>query len=1038
MTVLLAACFFVSGAAGLVYEVLWSRHLALLFGANAEAVGLVLAVFMSGLGLGSRAFGGLADRTRAPLRLYAALEAGIGLFALATGPLLAVVSRTFPVLAAALGGGPSAAAAAKAVLAAAVLFPPAFLMGGTLPALARALAGDVKHAPRVVSFLYAVNLAGAVLGAAAAGFWAVEHAGLAATMRCAAAADLAVAAAAFAASRRFASPSVPGAASAAPAPEPLDAWSSAALFTGLFASGAVFMLDEVVFTRLLSLSFGVSSYSFTLVLVLCLLGLGIGGFAASARAARDPVGLASFGRVQLASAALLGLAMAAVPLVSRTLVTARQVPGLSFGASLGLKCALAAALLLPVACVAGAGMPLLLAFVAGRPGGVGTAVGRAALVNTAGTLAGSLAVGFVLVTALGSQATLRLGALASLGAGLLALAAARGRPGAAAVSCSGALALGILLVPTWPDWVFLRSDTTPRMAPAATRLEFEQRARVANAERLFFEEGRSATVAVLQGARTRTLVSNGHPEASDLGDMGTQLGVAIVPLVLHPAPRDVLVIGFASGVTADAAARAPGVERVDVAELETAMFRAAARFAHVNHGVLSNPKVRLHPADARSLIAAGGRRWDVVLSEPSNLWRAGVSNLFTADFYASARGALKPGGIFAQWLQLYGLRWETLRDVFATLAGSFPYAEVWFVDGGDVVLLGSERPIVASRARAEAALAGPFREDLRAYLAVPEPAEFWARYLLGRADLDALVAGSGRVNTDDRPTVEFAAPRDLFKPGEENAMRLIEEKIARGRFAPPLDGEPPTRAESWAGLAGMYGMAARPALGRAAALRAFDAEPRPARALRAARFALAEGSPADADADLERARAAGADPAEAADVEGRLRTAQGRVEDALAAFARADTSGAPGLERLSLLALYGSEDETLEQAARLLSARSRGELAGADAARVVEDAARGVRTPEGAERALAAIERWIGRDTVVPRIPVLKARAALLLRAGRAAEAVRACAEAEALSALDLDLMATRVQALRALGRNAEAGRAERDRARWSGEPPPR
>ena len=601
------------------------------------------------------------------------------------------------------------------------------------------------------------------------------------------------------------------------------------------------MLDEVVFTRLLSLAFGVSSYSFTLVLVFCLLGLGLGGFAASARAARGPVSLAAFGRVQLASAACAALAMAAVPLVSHALVLARQLPGLGFGASLGLKAALAGALLLPLASVAGAGMPLLLAFVAGRPGGVGTSVGRASLVNTAGTLAGSLATGFLLVGALGSQATLRLGAIASVVAGLLALAAARGGPGPAAVSTAGALALGVLLVPRWPDWVFLRSDTYPRNPPAATRLEFEQRRRVANVERLFFEEGRNATVAVLQGPHTRTLVSNGHPEASDVGDMGTQVGVAIVPLVLHPAPRDVLVVGFASGVTADAAARAPLVERVDVAELETAMFRAAARFDHVNHGVLSNPKVRLHPADARSLIAAGGRRWDVVLSEPSNLWRAGVSSLFTADFYASARGALKRGGIFAQWLQLYGLKWETLRAVFATLAHSFPHAEVWFVDGGDVVLLGSEAPIVPSRARVEAILAGTYGADLKTHLAVPEPAFFWARYLLSRADLDALVAGVARLNTDDRPVVEFAAPRDLYQPGESNAVHLIEEKVARGRMAPAMDGVPPTSAEAWAGLAGMYGLAGRPALARAAALRAFDEDPRAAYALRAARFALQDG-----------------------------------------------------------------------------------------------------------------------------------------------------------------------------------------------------
>ncbi len=1034
MTALLAACFFVSGAAGLTYEVLWSRHLALLFGANAEAVGLVLAVFMSGLGLGSRALGGLADRVRSPLRLYAALEAGIGLFALATGPLLAGVARAFPALASALGGGAAAATASKALLGALVLFPPAFLMGGTLPALARALAGDRVRSPRVVPLLYAVNLAGAVLGAAATGFWLVEHAGLAATMRIAAAADFAVAAAAFAAARRIARPP---ARPAEAAPEPLAPLPRAALFTGLFASGAVFMLVEVVFTRLLSLAFGVSSYSFALVLVLCLLGLGIGGFAASAWAGRRPAGLAAFGRVQLASAAFLGLAMAAVPSVSRALVLARQVPGLGFGSTLALKAALAAALLLPLAAVFGLGLPLLLAFVAGRPGGVGTSVGRASLVNTAGTLAGSLATGFVLVTALGSQATLRLGALASLAAGLLALAAARGRPGAAATTAAGVLAFGVLVVPTWPDWVFLRSDTHPREAPAATRLEFEQRLRVSNRERLFFEEGRSATVAVLRARRARTLLSNGHPEASDVGDMGTQLGVAIVPLVLHPAPRDVLVVGLASGVTADTAARAPDVERVDVAELEPAMFRAAARFADVNHGVLSNPKLHLHAADARGMIAAGAGRWDVVLSEPSNLWRAGVSSLFTADFYASARGALKPGGIFAQWLQLYGLRWETLRTVFATLARAFPHAEVWLLDGGNVVLLGSEAPIVASRERAEARLAGVWRDDLRRYLAVATPSEFWSRYLLGRDDLDALVAGVRRINTDDRPSVEFDAPRDLFRPGEDNVGRLLEEKLARGLFAPPVSGIPPTRGEGWAGLAGLYGLAGRPALARAAALRAFDETPDPAVALRAARFALEDGAVQDAAADLERARAAGADPASVADVEGRLLTAEGRIDDALAAFARANLDGAPGLERLSLLAIWGGEDEALAQADRLLAARSRGTLAPGDAARAAEDAALAARTPEGAARAAASIDRWIGRDPYVPRIPVLEARASLLLKAGRPADALRACAEAEGLTAFDLDLMATRAAALHALGRHAEATRVDRERARWSGAPPP-
>ncbi len=1036
MTALLAACFFVSGAAGLVYEVLWSRRLGLLFGVDAEAVGLVLAVFMTGLGLGSRALGGLADRVRSPLRLYAALEAGVGAFALATGPLLTLVAALYPRLAAALGGGAGAAAASKAVLSFLVLFPPAFLMGGTFPALARALAAATA-APRIVAFLYAMNLAGAVFGAGVAGFWAVERVGLSATMRAAAAADFAVALVAAAAARRAGSAPARAPSPAAPAEGDSDVLARAALDAGLFASGAVFMLFEVVFTRLLSLAFGVSAYSFALVLVLCLLGLGLGGLAAAARAARGPVGLDAFGRVQLAAAALAGAAMAAVPLVPRALALARQVPGLGFSPTLAFKAALAAAFLLPLATVSGLGLPLLLAHVASRAGRLGTSVGRAALVNTAGSLAGSLLAGFVLVGGAGSQATLRLGALASVAAALFAFAGARGAPGAAATTSAAAVALFVLVVPRWPDWVFLRADTMPRQPPAATRLEFEQRLRVSGLDRLFFDEGRSATVAVVQGARTRTLLANGHPEASDGNDMRTQLGVAVVPLALHPSPREVLVVGLASGVTAEAAARPPGVTRVDVAELEVAMFRAARLFRRANHDVLANEKLRLHAADARALVAARERRWDVILSEPSNLWRAGVSNLFTADFYASARGALRPGGVFAQWLQLYGLRWDTLRVVFATFADSFPHAEAWWLDGGDVVLLGAEAPLRVERARVEAFLSEVYGDDLRLYLAMGEPSAFWARYLLGPADLLEL-AGAARRNTDDRPVIEYEAPRDLFQPREDNAGRLLAEKVARGRWSPPLEGAAPTRAESWAGLSGMYAVFGRSALARAAALRAFDDDPRPAWALRAARYAIADGDAEGAAQDLARAKAAGADPAKAADVEGRLLALEGREEEAIAALARAQADGPSALERLSLLAIWGDEDDALDQAGRLLAAYARGTLLPADAARVASDLSRAVRTPGAAARALALLDASLGRDPEVPRLAVLEARAPLLVLAGRPSEAIRACDEAEARSALSLDLFTSRAAALRALGRTDESARVERERARWAGEPAPR
>jgi spermidine synthase len=1043
MRLLLAVCFVVTGAAALAYEILWSRHLQLLFGANAEAVGLVLAVFMSGLGIGGIAFGRLADRARSPLRLYAGLEALIGLFAVFTAPLLAAVAAAYPRLAAELGGGPVAVAATKALLATLVLFPPALLMGGTLPALTRALALARGHAPRVVARLYALNLAGAVLGASVTGFVLVERVGLAGSMRLAAGADLAVALTAWLVAGRFTGKPGLGEDAAVESVTPASALGRlprVAFLAGLFVSGATFMLYEVVFTRLFGVTFGVSSYSFALVLSLCLLGLGLGGFRAAALVRRGPPGLDAFGRCQILTSLLALLAVAAVPLVPWALVSMRQISDVGFTATLAVKAGLAALLLLPLAAAAGAGMPLLLAFATDRPGGVGASVGRATLVNTAGTLAGSLLTGFVLLTAAGSETTLRLGAGASLAAGLLAIAGAGVR--LAGATRVGAILAGLLLVavPRWPDWVFLRSDTLPRLAPADTRLELAQRRTSANRERLFFEEGRNATLAVLQSWRTRSFVSNGHPEASDALDMATQVGIAIVPLLAHPAPRDVFVVGFASGVTAGVAARAPGVERVEVADLEAAAFRAGAFFAHVNGGVLTNPNVRLVADDARSHLAAlSPRRFDVIISEPSNLWRAGVSNLFTEEFYVSARRVLKPGGVFAQWVQLYGLRWDTLRVVFATIARVFPDVEVWWVDGADIVLLASETPVVARRERVESALAGVFRPESARILRFDEPSDFFSRLLLDRAGLEAAVGGASRLNTDDRPSIEFDAPRDLFEPDEDNASRLLEMKIGRGLLAAPVAGRALTDGEAWAGIAGLYEAGGRPGLARAALERAREEAPSPSRDLRIARYALLESDLPGAGIALARARAGGARRDEAAEAEGRLRAAEGRVADALEVLKNARPDGSVGLLRLELLVVEHRVEDALDQAERLLAAaRMGGEIGALEVSRIVEEIAEMATTGANAARARALVAGKPPSSAGFPRIPRLLALAALDVAGGRPEEALLECEQAEALSALDLGLLKTKAAALRALGRAKEAARVESEAARLAAALPPR
>ena len=278
-------------------------------------------------------------------------------------------------------------------------------------------------------------------------------------------------------------------------------------------------------------------------------------------------------------------------------------------------------------------------------------------------------------------------------------------------------------------------------------------------------------------------------------------------------------MGLASGVTAGTAARVPDVMRVDVVELEPAMARAAAFFGHVNFGVLSNPKVNRIADDARSFVRTVPRRWDVVVSEPSNLWRPGVASLFTADFYADARKVLKPRGLFAQWVQTYGLGFDSLRRVLATFGGTFPEVQVWWVDGGNLVLLGSDAPMPLLGLRMEALFGGLFADETRRFAGAASPAELGARFLLGTAEVEAVAAGAP-VHTDDRPSLEFEAVKGLFTAKGGNGLRLLQEKLGRGVGPPPHAGEPASAVETWRGLAGMYESIGELALARAAALRA--------------------------------------------------------------------------------------------------------------------------------------------------------------------------------------------------------------------------
>jgi spermidine synthase len=802
MRSLLLACFFLSGATGLVYEVAWTRSLTLVFGTTTFAVSTILAAFMAGLGAGAAAIGRLVDRGGRPLRVYALLELGIGAFALAfplVPPLLVPVYR-------ALWEGQHASFVAMSLVRFAILFVlllvPTMLMGGTLPALARHFETGERAAGRDAGLLYGINTLGAVAGAGAAGFVLLPWLGLRHTTTAAAAVNLAVGAGALALSLREAGPAAPALAHRR---RDLRLRPREAGLLGVFAlSGFVALLSEVAWTRGLTLVLGSSTYAFTIMLVTFLAGLAGGSLAMARRLGRQPDLVRALALLQ-AGIGLLSLAaahlFAELPLLYLYLF--QTVSGAAAPMVVG-QFALAGLIMLGPVLLMGAMFPIVVELLGGR--GAGERVGLAYASNTLGAVLGAALAGFVIIPAIGIAHTLMLGVALSLAAALGVLAVSGRHWRGASVTAALLVSLP-LLAPRWDALsmssgvykeapLFLRLYASPR--EVFTRLLPQFRL-------LYYRDGPTATVAVterpsLEDHRHLALAIDGKVDASTSGDMPTQVLSGHLPLLLHPEPEKVLVIGLASGVTVGAVARHP-VREITAVEIEPAVVEASWLFAPFNHRPLRDPRVRLVVDDARNLLLRSPARYDVIISEPSNPWMSGPAKLFTREFFQLGRERLRPRGLFVQWLQLYGVTEESLKALVRTFRDVFPHHLVFQPAEGDLLLVGGAEPVLAPPERIGARMGrSGIAEDL-ARVGVRDVFDLLARFRLGETETGTW-AGAGPLNTDDNALIEFSAPWQIHL----ETLARNAEAVARagGRVARylALDGLPPrARAEFLARLA---------------------------------------------------------------------------------------------------------------------------------------------------------------------------------------------------------------------------------------------
>jgi spermidine synthase len=651
-------------------------------------------------------------------------------------------------------------------------------MGGTLPAAARAVAVDDDAGRHRVAVLYAANTLGAVAGALLTTFVLLEIFGTRRTLWIACLLNAIVAVGARSAACALGPRAAAGDATADRAPagtSPALALVAAALV------GFVFFLMELVWYRMLGPLLGGSLFTFGLILAVALAGVGLGGVIYALGARERP---ATYGA--LAATCVLEAGCLAIPYVLGDRIAAlaillRPLGGLGFAGLVAGWTAIAAIVVLPAAIMAGIQFPLLIALLGRGGGDVGRHVGLATAWNTTGAIAGSLAGGFGLIPLLSAT-----GAWCALVYVLLALGTVTAIHAMRREARSPVAALGLAVVTA----ALLATSTGPtaawRHSPIGAGRALMEGDATPNRLRDWIAGRRRAIAWSADGVESSValdasdgyaFVVNGKIDGNARGDAGTQVMLGLVPAILHGAPERALVVGLGTGSSAGWLAAIPGMQQVDVVELEPAIVEIARLSAPVNRHALENPKVLVAIGDAREVLFTTRARYDVIASEPSNPYRAGVSSLFTQEFYGAVAKRLAPGGIFAQWVQAYEVDGTTVRTIYATLASVFPHVETWRTGYDDLLMVASASPIPHDATALAARIGGePYRSALSRTWRVNDLEGFYAHYLAGPRVARAMADRDGAVfNTDDETSIEFGFARSMgrrstFPPEELRAV----------------------------------------------------------------------------------------------------------------------------------------------------------------------------------------------------------------------------------------------------------------------------
>ncbi|HTJ21265.1 MAG TPA: fused MFS/spermidine synthase [Gemmatimonadaceae bacterium] len=854
MLPLLYVVFVLSGAAGLIYESIWTRYLGLFVGHSAYAQVIVLVIFLGGMSLGALLIGRRTERVTRPLFWYAIVELATGMIGLVFHDVfVATTDFTYLSIFPAIGLG-AAQTIVKWGIAGLLILPQSILLGMTFPLMS---AGVVRRLPQRVgdalATLYFANSFGAAVGVLIAGFWLVAAVGLPGTLLAAAMLNIVVAAAVFIAVRTTTGAETTAAVEAAQE-QTFNGLSKPRLWRLLlavsFGTALSSFIYEIGWIRMLALVLGSATHSFELMLSAFILGLALGALWVRRRADERATSLRFLGLVQVAMGSL---AIATLPvylmtfdwMVSFMAAFAKTSQGYAmFSVSRYVICL---AVMLPATFCAGMTLPLITRVLVGASVGE-RAIGQVYGVNTLGSIVGAGVAGLVLMPLLGLKWLLVAGASVDIALGVALLAgdgrsATDDRPSrwTPKLLLAGGLAAAVIIAS-------LRAQLDHTVLTSGV-FRYGTVQAPGSREVLFYKDGRTATVSVRRIPDTHglTLATNGKPDAS-LGpewlnakvepkpgafthDAPTQLFVPLIPLAYVPNAKTAAVIGFGSGMTSHALLGSPVLQSVVTIEIEPEMIRASRNFYPANARAYDDKRSTFVIDDARAYFAASGKRFDLIVSEPSNPWVSGVSGLFTAEFYERITHYLTPNGVFAQWLHLYEIDDALLLSVMSALSEHFPTYSIYQISNRDIILVATTR----------AALPAPDWSIFQSQQLASDLKRVWpitphTMETLRVADsrsLMPLVRIAGNPNSDFYPTLDLNAERTRYmKIDAEGFVGLASGRV---NFAAMIDGHRNGLGDPYALVAGIPRLQA---MATAAGLRTGDSRAGPDVALIAARMQM--------------------------------------------------------------------------------------------------------------------------------------------------------------------------------------------------------